>query len=172
MRLSPLDIQHMEFERGVSGYRRSQVRAFLERVAAEREELLKELQTLRDEVEEQERRIESLESAETDLRQAVIAAERIGNQMKDNARREAELILEGAEAERKSVEADVARLKTLRDDFREQFRGMLQAYRQSLDAVGSSRGSRSREAKPVAPAPPPPPEAVSEQDLHDSGEDA
>lgn len=172
MRLSPLDIQHMEFERGVSGYKRSQVRAFLERVAAEREELLKELQALRDEVEEQERRIESLESAETDLRQAVIAAERIGNQMKDNARREAELILEGAEAERKSVEADVARLKTLRDDFREQFRGMLQAYRQSLDAVGSSRGSRSRDAKPVAPAPPPPPEAVSEQDLHDSGEDA
>lgn len=164
MRLSPLDIQHMEFERGVSGYKRSQVRAFLERVAAEREELLKELQALRDEVEEQERRIESLESAETDLRQAVIAAERIGNQMKDNARREAELILEGAEAERKSVEADVARLKTLRDDFREQFRGMLQAYRQSLDAVGSSRASRSR--------PPPPPEAVSEQDLHDSGEDA
>jgi cell division initiation protein len=161
----------MEFERGVSGYKRSQVRAFLERVAAEREELLKELQALRDDVEEQERRIESLQSAETDLRQAVIAAERIGNQMKDNARREAELILEGAEAERKSVEADVARLKTLRDDFREQFRGMLQAYRQSLDAVGSSRGSRSREAKPVAPAPPPPPEAVSEQDLHESGSD-
>lgn len=172
MRLSPLDIQHMEFERGVSGYRRTQVRAFLERVAAEREELLKEVQALRDEVEEQERRIESLESAETDLRQAVIAAERIGNQMKDNARREAELILEGAEAERKSVEADVARLKTLRDDFREQFRGMLQAYRQSLDAVGSSRASRAGEAKPAAPAPPPPPEAVSEQDLHDSGEDA
>jgi cell division initiation protein len=161
----------MEFERGVSGYKRSQVRAFLERVAAEREELLKELQALRDDVEEQERRIESLQSAETDLRQAVIAAERIGNQMKDNARREAELILEGAEAERKSVEADVARLKTLRDDFREQFRGMLQAYRQSLDAVGSSRGSRPREAKPVAPTPPPPPEAVSEQDLHESGSD-
>lgn len=171
MRLSPLDIQHMEFERGVSGYKRSQVRAFLERVAAEREELLKELQALRDEVEEQERRIESLESAETDLRHAVIAAERIGNQMKDNARREAELILEGAEAERTSVEADVARLKTLRDDFREQFRGMLQAYRQSLDAVGSSRGSRARDAKPVAAAPAPP-EAVSEQDLHDAGEDA
>lgn len=162
MRLSPLDIQHMEFERGVSGYKRSQVRAFLERVAAEREELLKELQALRDEVDEQARRIEALQSAETDLRQAVIAAERIGNQMKDNAKREAELIVAGAESERKAVEADVARLQTLRDDFREQFRGMLEAYRQSLDAVGGGRRVRRD-----APSPATPPEAVSEQDLHD-----
>ena len=178
MRLSPLDIQHMEFERGVSGYRRAQVRAFLERVASEREDLLKELQALRDEIAEQQQRIETLESAETDLRQAVIAAERIGNHMKDNARREAELILERAEAERKAVESDVARLRTLRDDFREQFRGMLQAYRQSLDAVGpargggaqpTSRGTPEQVSDPAAVEARPDP--VSEHDLHESSDD-
>ncbi len=178
MRLSPLDIQHMEFERGVSGYRRAQVRAFLERVASEREELLKELQALRDEIAEQHKRIETLESAENDLRQAVIAAERIGNQMKDNARREAELILERAESERKGVESDVARLRTLRDDFREQFRGMLQAYRQSLDAVGPGRGGGSQSAShgPSERGSDPPaveagPDPVSEHDLHESSDD-
>jgi cell division initiation protein len=152
----------MEFERGVSGYRRAQVRAFLERVAAEREELLKELQALRDELAEQQRRVEALESAEADLRQAVIAAERIGNQMKDNARREAELIVQGAEADRSAAEAELARVRTLRDDFREQFRGMLRAYLQSLEATA-----------PGASSPPPaeraegPDEALSEDDLHD-----
>jgi cell division initiation protein len=160
-----LDIQHMEFERGVSGYRRAQVRAFLERVAAEREELLKELQALRDEQAEQQRRIEALESAEADLRQAVIAAERIGNQMKDNARREAALIVEGAEADRAAAEADLARLHTLRDDFREQLRGMLRAYLQSLDATAPSRSSRPAQGSDDGTD-----AALSEDDLRGDGD--
>ena len=153
MRLSPLDIQHMEFEKGVSGYRRAQVRVFLERVAAEREELLKELQGARDQLAEQQRRIEALESAEADLRQAVVAAERIGNQMRENARQEARLIVEQADVDRRSIEADVARLRTLRDDFRDQFRGMLQAYGHSLERVATDGARR-----------------VSEQDLHPTDE--
>lgn len=154
MRLSPLDIQHMEFEKSVSGYRRAQVRGFLERVAAEREELLKELQSARDQLAEQQRRIEALESAEADLRQAVVAAERIGNQMRDNARQEARLIVEQAEVDRRSIEADVARLRTLRDDFRDQFRGMLQAYGHSLERVDTEGARR-----------------LSEQDLHPTDDD-
>lgn len=137
MRLSPLDIQHMEFERGLSGYRKAQVRAFLERVAAEREELLKELQNARDQAAEQQRRIETLEAAEADLRQAVIAAERVGTQMKDNARYEARLLVEEARAQRHSVDADIGRLRALRDDFRERFRAMLAAYERSLDATNA-----------------------------------
>ncbi len=154
MRLSPLDIQHMEFEKGVSGYRRAQVRGFLERVAAEREELLKELQSARDQLAEQQRRIEALESAEADLRQAVVAAERIGNQMRENARQEARLIVEQAEVDRRAIEADVARLRTMRDDFRDQFRGMLQAYGHSLERVDTEGGRR-----------------LSEQDLHPTDDD-
>jgi len=153
VRLSPLDIQHMEFEKGVSGYRRAQVRGFLERVAAEREELLKELQSARDQLAEQQRRIEALESAEADLRQAVVAAERIGNQMRENARQEARLIVEQAEVDRRAIEADVARLRTMRDDFRDQFRGMLQAYGHSLERVDTDGARR-----------------LSEQDLHPTDE--
>jgi len=143
----------MEFEKGVSGYRRAQVRGFLERVAAEREELLKELQSARDQLAEQQRRIEALESAEADLRQAVVAAERIGNQMRENARQEARLIVEQAEVDRRAIEADVARLRTMRDDFRDQFRGMLQAYGHSLERVDTDGARR-----------------LSEQDLHPTDE--
>jgi cell division initiation protein len=153
MRLSPLDIQHMEFERGVSGYRTVQVRAFLERVAAEREELLKELQAARDQVADQQRRIETLESAETDLRQAIVAAERVGSQMKDNARYEARLLVEEARAQRLAVDADIGRLRALRDDFRERFRAMLDAYERSLDATTAVLDDAD--------------DTLSEADLHD-----
>lgn len=155
MRLSPLDIQHMEFERGVSGYRRSHVRAFLERVATEREELLKELQAARDDVAEQLGRIEALEAAETDLRQAVIAAERIGNQMKENAREEARLIVEEAHAERRAIDVEIGRLRAQRDDFRERFRAMLSAYERSLDSHASGFDSDDG------------PAALASSDLHD-----
>lgn len=155
MRLSPLDIQHMEFEGGVGGYRKAQVRAFLERVAAEREELLKELQVARDQVAEQARRIEALESAEADLRQAVIAAERIGNQMKENAREQARLIVEEAQSERRGVDVEMGRLRALRDDFRERFRAMLAAYERSLDATVAVLDREEHSS------------AVSEDDLHD-----
>lgn len=134
MRLSPLDIQHMEFERGVSGYRPAQVRAFLERIASEREDLLKEVQALRERLEHQAARIEELQQAESDLRQAVIAAERVGNQIKESARTEATLIKREAEADLRDAKTELARLRSLQDSFREQFRGMLHAFERSLDA--------------------------------------
>ena len=178
MRLSPLDIQHIEFERSVSGYRPAQVRAFLERVAAEREELLKELQNLRDRSAEQQRRIESLEAAESDLRHAVVAAERIANQMRENARQEAKLIVQEAEGERRAQHGELARLRELRDRFREQFRGMLHAYEASLDthapAGDEQVAAEFEDADAASPRPDrspdrdrAPDEALSEQDLHD-----
>lgn len=133
MKLSPLDIQHMEFERSVSGYKRAQVRAFLERVATEREELLKELQALREELSRREARIQELQSAEADLKRTVVAAERVGNQIKENARREAELIVREADAELREARSELRRLRDLEANFREQFRGMLRAFDQTLD---------------------------------------
>lgn len=141
MRLSPLDIQHMEFERSVSGYRRTQVRSFLERVAAEREDLLKEVQALRDGLTEKDARIHSLQEAESDLRQAVIAAERVANQIRENARQEAALIVREAEAGLRASRAELARLHGLRDSFREQFRGMLHAFERSLEVRSETIGS-------------------------------
>lgn len=141
MRLTPLDIQHMEFERSVSGYKRTQVRAFLERVAGEREDLLKEVQTLRDRLAEKDQRIEALQEAESDLRQAVISAERVANQIRENARQEAALIVREAEAGLHSSRAELARLQGLRESFREQFRGMLHAFERSLDVRTRTIGS-------------------------------
>lgn len=141
MRLSPLDVQHMEFDRSVSGYKRTQVRAFLERVASEREELLKENQALRDEIAKRDERIEELKAAEADLKRTVVAAERVGNQIKENARREADLIVREADTERRDARAELRRLQDLESSFREQFRGMLHAFEEVLDRRAPAIGS-------------------------------
>ncbi len=145
MRLSPLDIQHMEFQRTASGYHRRQVREFLERVAMEREELLREVQNLREELELRGEKITELQAAEAELQRAIIAAERIGNEIKENAKKEAQLILleadrlkhdrlQGAEARLRAAQAELARVERETSLFREQFRGMLEAYTRSLES--------------------------------------
>ena len=144
MKLSPLDIQHQEFDAAMSGYKKKQVREFLERVADTFEDLLRDNQDLRDELGEQKGKIEELQVGELELRRAVVSAERIGNEMKERAQKEAELIVREAETERGTIlqdaeaqlreaRAELERTKREHKLFREQFRGMLRAYERSLD---------------------------------------
>lgn len=153
MKLSPLEIQHMEFSRAVNGYNRHQVRDFLERVADEQEDLARDLRSLREELQSQLERMQELQAAEADLKRAVIAAERIGNQIKENARKEAELVVKEAEqlkedivrdAEQRlrSARAELARLERAQTVFREQFRGMLQGFERSLDSLPAVRAPK------------------------------
>lgn len=150
MKLSPLDIQHMEFSRTMSGYHKQQVREFLERIADEREELLRDMQSLRDDMAKKDKRIEELQSTEMELKRTVIAAERIANELKENARREAELMIQEAEQRKREVlreteerlargRASLERLDREQRLFREQFRGMLEAFSRSLDNLPSTQ---------------------------------
>lgn len=166
MRLSPMDIEHMEFPRGAGGYQRRHVRDFLERVSSEVEDLLHDMQRLQAELDAAKTRISELQTAEAELQRAVLAAERIGNEIKESAKREAKLILDEAEQQRErrvanldsSVErarSDLERLERDRHLFREQFRGLLAAYQRSLDASEAASkvmtADVAREASPEAP---------------------
>ena len=145
MKLSPLDIEHVEFSAAFGGYSKKQVRDFLERVASRVEDLEKETERLRDEAKGKDERIGELQAAESELKRAVIAAERIGTEMKQNAKREAELLIKEAEHTKGAVVRDAeTRMKEARFElsriekeyqlFREQFRGMLRAFERSLDS--------------------------------------
>ena len=107
MRLSPLEIEHMEFPRGAGGYQRRHVRDFLERVASDVADLLRELQELQGELDASRQQVSELQAKEAELQRAVIAAERIANEIKENAKREAKLILDEAERVRERRLADL-----------------------------------------------------------------
>lgn len=158
MKLSPLDIEHMEFPTGVGGYSKRQVREFLERVSQQVEELVRENQALRDELKRRDERIEELQVGEVELKRAVIAAERIANEIKENAKHEASLILREADGQRAAIvreaenklrdaRAELSRLERQQQLFREQFRGLLRAFENTLDQEAQPRqGVGPREA--------------------------
>ena len=146
MKHTPLDIQHMEFTTAFNGYNRRQVRDFLTALSDQTEEIMRELQRLKDELARKEKRIQDLQAAELELKRAVIAAERIGSEMKQNAKRESEIILREAASEKEGIIKDaesrlrearyeIARLEREQQLFREQFRGMLHAFERTLDKV-------------------------------------
>jgi cell division initiation protein len=146
MKQSVLDIENKDFGSSLGGYSKKQVREYLNYLASQLEDLQRENQRLREDLLRKEKRIDDLQVAETELKRAVIAAERIGTEMKQNAKREAELVIKEAEhlkedmirdAESRLKEArfELSRLEKEYQLFREQFRGMLHAFERSLDTT-------------------------------------
>ena len=151
MKLSPLDIQHHEFSTAMRGYDKAQVRDFLDGAAEALEGVLRENQTLKAELGKRDELIAELRSGESELRRAVVSAERLGSELKaraqddaervlQDARNERAVILRDAERELRDLKAEAARTEREHRLFREQFRGMLRAYERSLDNVPEVQG--------------------------------
>jgi cell division initiation protein len=96
--LTPLDIHNKDFRRGVRGYREDEVDDFLDKVVADFEALLRENATLKDQVTELQQRLEQYRSLESTLHSTLIVAQETADAVKESARKEAELIVQEAEA--------------------------------------------------------------------------
>lgn len=146
MKLSPLDIQHHEFSPAMRGYDKEQVRRFLETAAEVLEDALRENQTLRAELGKRDALLSEMREGETELRRAIVSAERLGSDLKERAQADADRVVQAAHDERtallrdaelhlRELKAEFARTEREHRLFREQFRGMLRAYEKSLDSV-------------------------------------
>ena len=100
---TPLDVRHQDFPTAVGGYHKGQVRSFLAEVSEDLEARLTAQQALSERVTELEAQIQHYRQSEDDLRRAVVGAERMAGELRENARREAELITTQAQMHRESV---------------------------------------------------------------------
>ncbi|WP_052351732.1 DivIVA domain-containing protein [Deinococcus pimensis] len=130
MKLTPLDIRHQEFAGALSGYSRRQVRAFLAELSEQVEDLLREQLAHEGRITELERRIEEYRLGEEELKRTLVAAERITQEMRSVAQREAELVVREAEAERDRVVGDMkSRQAWLEQEFQTRQSELEGAYR-------------------------------------------
>ncbi len=103
MKYTPLDVRHQEFPGNLGGYKRLDVRTFMNELADDFEELLQGRQDMGERLLALEGRLAEYRQSEDDLRRAVVSTERISQELRENARREAELISAQAEAYRDGV---------------------------------------------------------------------
>ena len=97
MKLTPLDIQQMEFKVRMRGYDPQEVQRFLEDVALTVEGLNRENQSLKEKLVQAEEQLGTLKKAEATLTHTLISTQALAEELKHAAQRDAELIMKEAE---------------------------------------------------------------------------
>jgi cell division initiation protein len=95
--LTPLEIQKQTFSRGLKGYNPDEVRAYLHLVAEEIERLLRENDRLQRDVSMLREDVDGHENRERILKDTLLSAQKVAEDLTANARKEAELIVKDAE---------------------------------------------------------------------------
>jgi cell division initiation protein len=104
MALTPVEIRHMTPGTGLFGYKRAAMDRLLDEIAASFEDVWRERADLADKIEQLETDLVRYRELEALLRTTLVSAERSAAEMKEQARREADLILGEAHAEARAVQ--------------------------------------------------------------------
>ena len=115
MKLTPLDIKKQEFKKVMRGYDPVEVDTFMEMVANEFEESLKEQMVLKDKGLELETQLKDYRQIEKTLQQTLLHAQEATGKTYEAARREAEVLVKEAEMKAAKIvdqsHGDLSRLK-------------------------------------------------------------
>jgi cell division initiation protein len=155
MPLTPVEIRHHTLRRSWlrRGYRRSGVDQLLEEIADSFEEVWRERADLSDRLEELEAEAAKHLELEALLRSTLVSAERAAHDMKDQARRESDLIVQEAHAESRRVTREAAAEKRRLEEDMVKIRAQLRAALESVgDRPGESAGSAGSEVEATRPA--------------------
>lgn len=136
MKLTPIDIRKWEFKKGIRGYDKYEVQAFLELAAEEFEKLMQDRREFEQKSKRLEKEIEEYRRVEKSLQDTLISAKETTDRSMENSRKEAELIigdaelhadkvLESARKKVSKIEDEITRLTVLRDSFAVKLRSIL-----------------------------------------------
>ena len=100
MKVTPLDLRQQRFNTVMRGYDRGEVQAFLLEVSDDYENALRENDKLRQDVTKLEAMLGEHRGQERNLRNTLLTAQKLADEIKENAQTEAGLILRDAEGQR------------------------------------------------------------------------
>lgn len=145
MRITPMDIRQQQFTvKMFRGFDTQEVDTFLEDLAADYEALLKENSLLKEQLQALEERTRGLEDREKVLQETLVTTQRLVEEMKDQARREATVIIREAEvqadriievsrAAEGNLQSEIIALKRTRRQLAEGLRSTVEMYQRLLE---------------------------------------
>jgi cell division initiation protein len=144
MRITPLDIQQKQFPIRFRGFDVEEVYAFLEVVREEMEELLRENAFIKENIYRVENQLKEYKDMESTLRETLITAQQMIEDYKNNARKEAELIMREAELKAEAIvkeaqekvvkiHEDIVDLKGVRRHFKEELKRLIDSHTRMLE---------------------------------------
>jgi len=157
MKISPLDLRQLRFRTALRGFDRAEVAALLAEVADDYEFALREVDNLRQEVSKMEALLNQHREHERDLRNTLVTAQRLSDDIRANADaqakqvvREAEgrsdLLLQKTQARLEDVQREIDGMKLKRREVENSLEASISALRSTLDFV-KEQEQRERDEK-------------------------
>jgi cell division initiation protein len=174
MRIAPLDLKQQRFRTQLRGFDRTEVVAFLTEAADDYEHALREIDRLRQDLVRQEALLGEHRDREANLRNTLLTAQRLADEIKESAQTEskliireaqgrADLLLQKAQGRLEEVERDINELRLRRRDVEGSLEGSIQALYRALEFIREQDRSddkvllhRPRQAEAPAVAAPTP----------------
>lgn len=181
-KFSAEDIANQDFETRFRGYDRQQVEEFLDVLSREFDHLATELKQARQELGEQKKELREYRRREKSLHDALNMAKQVGEEIKQQAERDAELTIADAELRAEKMLSGVQnRVSSLREELfdlqqqrvrcQTEMRNVLESHMKMLDLLSSTEGE-GRSSIARAPRPPQPSRdevvAVEDDDIESS----
>jgi cell division initiation protein len=149
MKLTPLDIRQKQFKSSFRGLDAKDVEAFLELVATEFEELVKENLNLRDEGSRRQQKIDEYRDREKTLQETMVTAQKIAEDMKQGAKKQAEIVVSEAELQAEKIVqgahqrlvqliSEINELKRQRTQFESQVRSVVDSHLKLLETFAQA----------------------------------
>ena len=156
MKITPLDIQQQKFKTRFRGFDIREVDAFLEQITETFEGLQKKNEDQGEEVRRLELEIQGYRKREETFKRAMLNSQKVLDQMKDNARKSAELLIAEAEVKAEKIlnkahnrlaqlHEDIAELKRQRTQIEVQISSIIEAHSRLLE-IGKEGMKESDEA--------------------------
>ena len=157
MNVSPLDLRQQRFHSRFRGFDRIEVTSFLAAVAEDYEQALRETDHLRQELSSMEAVLNEHREHEQNLRATLTTAQRLSDDLKSSAEKEAErivreaesrsqLVLDKTQARLEDIQREIDGLKLKRRDVETSIEATIQTLRNSLDYVREQE-TREREER-------------------------
>lgn len=143
MRVTPLDLRQQRFRTALRGYDRADVRAFLDEAAEDYEKALRENDRLRQEVMRLEAVINEHQAQERNLRNTLLTAQKLADDIREAAQQDAarivreaegraELLLHKTQARLEDVQREIDGLKMKRREVETSIGSLISALQHTL----------------------------------------
>ena len=156
MNITPIDIQQQKFKTRIRGFDVREVDAFLEQVANVFESLKRNHKDMQEEVRRLEIEIQGYRKREETFKRALLNSQKVLDQMKDNARKSAELIIAESEVKAEKIlnnahnrlaqlHEDISELKRQRTQIEVQIGSIVEAHSKLLEL--SKEGAKTMDGE-------------------------
>jgi cell division initiation protein len=156
MRISPMDMRQQRFRSAFRGYDRTEVVAFLTEAADDYEHAMREIDRLRGDLMRMEALLVEHRQRENNLRDTLLTAQQVSNDLKETAQTEAKLIvreaqgradllLQKAQVRLEELDHDINELKLRRRDTEGSLEAAIQALYRALEFIRDQDETRGEE---------------------------